>query len=155
VGEQRDEGAALQCVAVTQQGAVVDLDAALAVYTAAFSQAASLTAAWLTQPGIAARSTMQAYSASRAILIWNFIILNPETERADPRQAGKSGIGNCVPPPRYLLMYVAFAALRAGATKPVVCIRRSELAVFDGGSNGSFNCPPDSQQSSAKLSGRC
>ena len=35
VAQQRDEGAALQCVAVMQQGRVVDLDAALALRAAA------------------------------------------------------------------------------------------------------------------------
>ena len=35
VAQQRDEGAALQCVAVMQQGEVVDLDAALALNAAA------------------------------------------------------------------------------------------------------------------------
>src|SRR5687768_3328310 len=35
VVQQRDEGAALQCVAVMQQGAVVELDAALALKAAA------------------------------------------------------------------------------------------------------------------------
>jgi predicted nucleic acid-binding protein len=37
VAQQRDEGAALQCVAVMQQGTVVDLDAALALLAAAMS----------------------------------------------------------------------------------------------------------------------
>jgi len=37
VAQQRDEGAALQCVAVMQQAAVVDLDAALAVEAAVVS----------------------------------------------------------------------------------------------------------------------
>ena len=37
VVQQRDEGAALQCVAVMQQAAVVDLDAALAVEAAVVS----------------------------------------------------------------------------------------------------------------------
>lgn len=35
VAQQRDDGAALQCVAVMQQGSVVDLDAALAICAAA------------------------------------------------------------------------------------------------------------------------
>lgn len=35
VAQQRDEGAALQCVAVMQQGTVVELDAALALRAAA------------------------------------------------------------------------------------------------------------------------
>ena len=35
VAQQRDEGAALQCVAVMQQGEVVELDAALALRAAA------------------------------------------------------------------------------------------------------------------------
>ncbi len=37
VAQQRDEGAALQCVAVMQQGSVVDLDAALALEAAGTS----------------------------------------------------------------------------------------------------------------------
>lgn len=37
IAQQRDEGAALQCVAVMQQGTVVDLDAALALLAAAMS----------------------------------------------------------------------------------------------------------------------
>ena len=37
VAQQRDEGTALQCVAVMQQGSVVDLDAALAVEAAGTS----------------------------------------------------------------------------------------------------------------------
>ena len=37
VARQRDEGAALQCVAVMQQGTVVDLDAALALAAAGLS----------------------------------------------------------------------------------------------------------------------
>lgn len=61
VAQQRDEGAALQCVAVMQQGEIIPLDAALALHAAALGMRHKLPLA---------DSIIYASARTRSAIVW-------------------------------------------------------------------------------------